>query len=374
MEALGTLAGGIAHDFNNLLMAIQGRASLVGLALDPGSPHLEHTREIEGLVKSAADLTKQLLGFARGGKYEVKPIDPNALVDKTGQMFGRTHKEITVHTKLHQEAWIVQADSTQIEQVLLNLYVNAWQAMPGGGNLYLETQNVVLDGSYVRPHNVEPGNYLKLSVTDTGVGMDGKTQARIFEPFFTTKKLGRGTGLGLASAYGIIKNHGGIINVYSEKGRGTTFNIYLPAAKKTGSGKVEDPEATYKMARGNGTILIVDDEDAVREVSAQMLQQLGYETLTAAGGKEALAVYRGNRDKIRAVVLDLTMPEMSGVETFDRLKEIDPKAKVLLASGYNLDKRTNEILERGYSGFIHKPFDMRDFSLKLKEVLETSAT
>ena len=209
MEAMGTLAGGIAHDFNNLLMAIQGRTSIMLMKKDSSHPDIGHLKGIEDNVDSAADLTKQLLGFARGGKYEVRPTDLNELVKKQNRMFGRTKKQISIRGKYEKDLWFAEVDRGQIEQVLLNLYVNAWQAMPAGGDLYLETENVTLDENYVKPFAIEPGKYVKISVTDTGTGMDKATRERIFEPFFTTKEMGRGTGLGLASVYGIIKNHGG---------------------------------------------------------------------------------------------------------------------------------------------------------------------
>ena len=234
MEAIGTLSGGIAHDFNNLLMGIQGRTSLMLMDVGPSHPHFEHLKGIEDYVKSAADLTKQLLGFARGGKYEVKPIDINELIKTGSSMFGRTEKEIKINCKYQKNVWTTEADRGQIEQVLMNLYVNAWQAMPSGGELYLQTENVRLDENDVKPFEIEPGKYVKISVTDTGVGMDEATRQRVFDPFFTTKKMGRGTGLGLASAYGIIKSHGGFINVYSEKGHGTNFKIYLVDPEEQG--------------------------------------------------------------------------------------------------------------------------------------------
>ncbi|MCP4576551.1 MAG: PAS domain S-box protein, partial [Deltaproteobacteria bacterium] len=231
MESMGTLAGGIAHDFNNLLMGIQGRVSLMLMDKDASYPDFEHLKGIEDYIRNAVTLTRQLLGFARGGKYEVKPTDINDLVEKSAHMFGRTRKEIIIQSRCHPKIWTVDVDQGQINQVLMNLYVNAWQAMPGGGTLILETDNVVLDENYLKPFSHVPGNYVKISITDTGIGMDHSIQKRIFDPFFTTKEMGRGTGLGLASAYGIIKNHGGIINVYSEKGEGTTFTIYLPASE-----------------------------------------------------------------------------------------------------------------------------------------------
>ncbi len=234
MEALGTLAGGIAHDFNNLLMGIQGNISLALLGMDSTYPNYKRMKTIENHVQSGAQLINQLLGFARGGKYEVKPTDLNNLVKKSSDIFGRTRKEIEIHRKYQKDIWTVEADQCQIEQTLLNLYVNAWQAMPDGGCLYLQTENVFLDEDYVKPHNLESGNYAKISITDTGIGMDEETKERIFDPFFTTKEMSgdKGTGLGLASAYGIIANHHGFIDVFSKKGEGSTFNIYLPVSEK----------------------------------------------------------------------------------------------------------------------------------------------
>ena len=266
MEAVGTLAGGIAHDFNNLLMAIQGRASIMLMNKASSHPDFRHLKGIEDNIESAADLTRQLLGFARGGKYEVKPTDLNELVKKENRMFGRTKKQISIRGKYEKDLWSVEVDQGQIAQVLLNLYVNAWQAMPAGGDLYLGTENVTFDEIDVEPFSIEPGEYVKISVTDTGVGMDKATREKIFEPFFTTKEMGRGTGLGLASVYGIIKNHGGFINVYSEKGHGSTFNIYLPASEKEIN---EEKKPAVDTLRGTETILFVDDEDMIIEVAEE---------------------------------------------------------------------------------------------------------
>ncbi len=285
MEAIGTLAGGIAHDFNNLLMGIQGRASLIMSGIDRNHPHHEHLKGIEEYVKSAANLTKQLLGFARGGKFEVAPADLNLLADKCIRMFGRTKKEIRIETAYAADLPAVEVDQPQIEQVLLNLFVNAWQAMPGGGTLYLQTERVEIDELYAKSHQAAPGSYIKISVTDTGTGMDEATKSRIFDPFFTTREMGRGTGLGLASVYGIIKSHRGLINVYSEKGCGTTFNIYLPAAE--GDALPESP-AEKTPARGSGTILLVDDEAMVLDINRPMLEKLGYRVYCAGSGREAL--------------------------------------------------------------------------------------
>jgi two-component system cell cycle sensor histidine kinase/response regulator CckA len=242
MEAIGTLAGGIAHDFNNLLMGIQGRTSLLLADIHADHPHFEHLSEIENYVTSAAELTRQLLGFARGGKYQVVSTDLNELVEKSSRMFGRTKKEITIEREYENDLWTADVDRSQIEQVLLNIYVNAWQAMPAGGTMFIGTANIQLDKKFVKPYNALPGDYVNVSIKDTGVGMDVDTVKKVFDPFFTTKEQERGTGLGLASAYGIVKNHDGIIIATSEKGNGATFNIYLPATGEAvaASGSISD--------------------------------------------------------------------------------------------------------------------------------------
>jgi CheY-like chemotaxis protein len=367
MEAIGTLAGGIAHDFNNLLMGIQGRTSLMLLDADSGHPHYEHLKGIEVYVKSAADLTRQLLGFARGGRYEVKATDLNDLLKRSAEMFGRTRKEIMIHTRFMADLWPVEADRGQIEQVLLNLFVNAWQSMPGGGDLFLETRNVHLQEKDVKAHGLKEGRYVRISVTDTGMGMDEKTRERIFEPFFTTKEMGRGTGLGLASAYGIIRNHGGMIRVNSQPGKGATFILDLPASSKEAA--TEKTEA-QEMPGGTETVLLVDDEELVLQVGEGMLRALGYTVLLARSGMEAVACYREKAAEVHLVILDLIMPRMGGGETYDALKKIHPGGRVLLSSGYSIDGQAQEILDRGCDGFIQKPFDLLSLSRKLREILD----
>jgi PAS domain S-box-containing protein len=368
MESIGTLAGGLAHDFNNLLMGIQGYASLILKDLDVTQPQYGWVRRIEDQVRSGAELTRQLLGFARGGKYDVKPIDLNELVRKSSNMFGRTKKEVTIKAEYEEDIWTVAVDQGQIEQILLNLYVNAWQAMPAGGYLYLRTKNVRLDESFTKPYHLEPGKYVKISVTDTGAGMDEATQQRIFDPFFTTKQMARGTGLGLASVYGIIRNHDGIINVHSQKGHGCTFNIYLPAVETVPSDA--RPVAEKLSRRGTETILLVDDEQVVLDVGKEMLRQLGYTPLEARGGREAVEVYEENTNKISLVILDMVMPLMGGKEAYTKLKEIDPDVKVLLSSGYSKEGQASEILKQGCNGFIQKPFDIYELSGKIREILD----
>jgi CheY-like chemotaxis protein len=327
-------------------------------------------RKIEKQVESGASLTKQLLGFARAGRYEPKPTDLNELIDRASRMFGRTKKEITIHRKLEKDLWAVEVDQGQMEQVLLNLYVNAWHAMSGGGSLYLGTSNVTLDESYVKPYDLEPGNYARISVTDTGEGMDEKTQKRVFDPFFTTKEMGRGTGLGLASVYGIVRNHKGIITVYSEEGYGTTFNIYLPVSETsvTQPTKIRHDE----LMTGTETILLVDDEEPVLDAATAMLEHLGYTVLVAEGGDPALTSYQENKDGIGLVILDMVMPDIGGGELYDRIKALNPEVKAILSSGYSIDGKASEILERGVNAFIQKPFSITDLSRKIREVIDSS--
>jgi len=365
-KAIGTLAGGVAHDFNNLLMGIQGRSSLVLVDLDGSHPHFEHLKAIEEFIRSATNLTKQLLGFARGGKYEVKPININDLILNSATMFGRTRKEIQIHTKMPPSAIVIEADRNQIEQVLLNMYVNSWQAMPDGGNLYVESKAVILDDEYCEPYQANPGHYAMVSITDTGIGMNEATRLRIFDPFFTTKEKSRGTGLGLASAYGIIKNHRGIITVYSEDGHGTTFNIYLPISEKD----VHQEVATeLEMVKGSETILIVDDEEMIVEVGQAMLEKLGYRVLVSRSGLDAVEKITSIGSEIDLVILDLIMPGMDGGKTFDRIREIQPGIPVMLASGYAINGQATEIMQRGCNGFIQKPFSIAKLSQKVRKVL-----
>ncbi|MBN1827988.1 MAG: PAS domain S-box protein [Deltaproteobacteria bacterium] len=368
MEAIGTLAGGIAHDFNNLLMGIQGNASLGNMHLTPDHPSHERLKNIEQYVQSGAELTKQLLGFARRGKYEAKPTKLNTFIQKNADMFGRTKKEIRIFTNFDPDVWTVDVDRSQMEQVLLNLFVNAWQAMPGGGKLFLSTSNTVLDESYVKPYTVTPGRYVKVSITDTGVGMDEATMKRIFDPFFTTKEMGRGTGLGLACVYGIVKNHGGFINVYSEERIGSTFTIYIPVSE-TDAVLPEESAPSEAVRMGKGTILLVDDEEMIVSVGRDLLNHLGYDVLTATSGHETLEIYNAKGSTIDLVIIDMIMPELDGGATFDRLKEMNENVSVLLSSGYSLNGKASEIIQRGCRGFIQKPFTIGELSRKVVETI-----
>ncbi|BCS96381.1 hypothetical protein DSLASN_20130 [Desulfoluna limicola] len=370
MDAVGTLAGGIAHDFNNILMGISGRVSLIMFDTAPTSPHHLHLKEMEKYVNSAATLTRQLLGYARGGKNEVQPTDINLLIDASSGMYGRTQKNLKIQTQLHEELWSVEADRSQLDQVLLNLYMNAGQAMPDGGDLTIKTRNVILDEHFVKPYPKLPGKYVKISVTDSGTGMDRATMERVFEPFFTTKRMGggKGTGLGLASAYGIVKNHNGIIDVSSEKGNGTTFRVYLPASDKSAA---VDSHYDSPAQKGDETVLLVDDEPFVAETGKQFLLKLGYNVILARSGETCIDIYKKNRDNISLVILDMIMPGMGGAETYDKLKAIDTKARVLLTSGYSPRGKAEEIMARGCNGFIQKPLRMEELSCKIREIIDT---
>ncbi len=367
MESIGTLAGGIAHDFNNLMMGIQGNTDLMMLDMEPTSDNYLRLKNIEQYVESAARLTRQLLGFAQAGKYDARPTDLNQLAKKTSRMFARTRKEVSVHLEPADTIWTAEVDRGQIEQVLLNLFVNAWQAMPDGGDLYIRTENRMLDNEKARLLGTQLGPYVVTTVRDTGTGMAAAVQEKIFDPFFTTRGMGRGTGLGLASAYGIVKNHNGSIEVSSEEGAGTTFTIYIPASGKE---VFKKPEQSILLEKGSGSVLLVDDEEMVIDVGKQLLEHLGYRVLTAASGKAAIDLVTDNHKKIDLVILDLIMPEMGGGKTFDALRALEPLMKVLLSSGYALEGEAENILARGCNGFIQKPFSLSDLSEKIRAILD----
>ncbi len=365
MEAVGTLAGGLAHDFNNLLMGVQGHASLMGLNLDPGTPLRENVRNIEEFVGEASRLTGQLLGFARGGKYEVRPTDMNDLMEKSSYMFSRTRREVAILKELRATR-PAEVDRSQMEQVLLNLYMNAWQAMPGGGTLFLATADAVLAEREAREAGVSPGLYVEISVRDTGQGMEEAVLERIFDPFFTTKERGRGTGLGLASAHGIVKNHGGVITVKSRPGQGATFRILVPASDR----EVLSPEKPRSViTRCEARVLFVDDETVARETGRAMLEALGCRVACAPGGPEALEILAGRAADFDLVILDMIMPGMSGRETLDRVRDLAPHVRVLLSSGYTLEGQVDALGAPGFDGFLKKPYTLEKLSEKIRTLL-----
>ena len=369
MESIGNLAGGVAHDFNNLLMAILGNVYLL-LEQDRPCANHERLKYIEKYSYAGVNLTQQLLGFARGGKYEVVPVNLNVVIEKSSEMFGRTRREITVHRDFEPEIRMVEVDPNQMEQVLLNLYVNAAQAMPRGGDMHLTTRNVDLDAGFVNPYDCAPGQYVNFTVTDAGQGMDEATRQKVFDPFFTTKQKERGTGLGLASAYGIVKNHGGFITVRSKINQGSTFSIYLPAAKGETMMPDTQREENDEILHGSESVLLIDDEAMVLDVSRELLEGLGYSVATADSGRAAIDTLAAQTDDIDLVILDFTMPEMGGEETFRRLKSIRPDVPVLVSSGFSLNDEVREILQHERTGFIQKPFRLHTLSQKVREVLD----
>ena len=371
MQAIGTLAGGVAHDFNNLLMCIQGNASMMLGDLDSSMPHYEKLENIMLSVKSAAELTKQLLGFARDGKYKVELTNLNDIIITSLEMFARTRKEIKTDCKLQNNIWMTEVDHSQIQQVLLNLFVNAWQAMTNGGNLYIETQNIKLEDEAMA-FEKKPGRFVKISVTDNGIGMDEKVQQRIFEPFFTTKKFGQGTGMGLASAYSIVKNHGGIIDVSTQLNIGTTFNIYLPASENKMEKEIFEQQATKPLDEilyQGKAALVVDDEKQVLSTIEIMLKNRGFQLYSAFSGSSAIKLYKKNKKEIDIVVLDMIMPEMDGARTYLLLKEINPDIKVLFSSGYSMEAQIQELFNYGGVDFIQKPFSSNELLNKINELI-----
>ena len=367
MDAIGTLAGGIAHDFNNILMGIQGYSSLLLIGLKPDDPRYIKLVSIDQYVRSGAELTRQLLDFASDTNYNVRPANLNTMLKKSISMFGRAKKEIRIHGNLQKGLWAAEVDEGQISQVILNLYVNAWQAMPNGGEVHVTSENVSLMRIEAEEMGLGGGNYVRITVRDTGIGMDEATMRRIFEPFFTTKKKMSGTGLGLSSAYGIIKSHSGAITVSSILGKGSTFSLYLPSTEKRVVYEIKPPSLPVS---GRGTVLIIDDEENIINVTREMLESVGYTVMTAKNGNEAIDLFRKNSSLIDVLLLDMIMPGMSGSETMKHIRNINPDARILLSSGYGREGIAEDILSRGCDGFIQKPYDLERLSNMIMSICE----
>jgi two-component system cell cycle sensor histidine kinase/response regulator CckA len=376
MEAVGTLAGGIAHDFNNLLQAIQGYTELLLMRKKEGEPGFRELGEVIRASKRGAELTQQLLTFSRKVESKRKPLDLNQEVGELRQLLERTlPKMIEVEFNLAHDLRTINADSAQLKQVLMNLAVNAKDAMPEGGKIVIETQNITLDQEFCQKYaEVKPGDYVLLSMADTGHGMEKETLEHIFDPFYTTKEVGKGTGLGLAIVYGIVKNHDGYVMCYSRPGSGTSFRIYLPVSERA----TEDEEAGESLVAksppmgGDETILLVDDEEFIRELGVDVLGQAGYTVLTARNGEQALEVYRKEQAHIDLIILDLIMPGMGGSKCLAELRKISPQARVLIASGYSPDASTKGTLEAGAAGFINKPYDNKQLLDLVRKILDKS--
>lgn len=373
MEAIGTLAGGVAHDFNNLLTVIIGNAQLALMDAGKDESLRKKIEEIEKAGDKAASLTQQLLGFSR--KQIIKPqvLDLNEEINETEKMFKCTiGEDIEFQTVLEPELWKVYADSGQINQVIMNMVVNARDALPQGGKLIIETANADLDENYFREHSIkeQPGSYVMLAVSDTGIGMDKETREHIFEPFFTTKEVGKGTGLGLSTVYGIVKQNNGFVWVYSEPGQETTFKIYLPKVKGV-AGQEEKEQTPVDDLSGSETVLIVEDDDSLRNLAQKVLQSCGYRILSAENGEEALKVGKEHEGPIHLLLTDVVMPKMGGKKAADRLQSLYPQMKVIYMSGYT----DNAITRHGFLApdlnFLEKPFTPKGLARKAREVLDT---
>jgi PAS domain S-box-containing protein len=373
MEAVGQLAGGVAHDFNNLLMIIQGRTErIMERALEGDATHKD-AREIKEASERATALTRQLLAFSRKQVLQPKLLDMNQVVAEVGRMLQRLIGE-NIEVELHTAAslWPVKVDRVQMEQAVLNLALNARDAMPSGGKLTIATRNVTIDeGQAKEQGSIRSGNYVALEVRDTGTGMDAETQGHIFEPFFSTKELGKGTGLGLASVYGLVKQSGGCISFQSKLGHGTTFIIYLPESAGEMPTK---PQAALPTVRtqGSETILVVEDEDQIRDMVCQYLQQNGYSVLHAQNGKDALEIAQRYRGSIHLLLTDVVMPEMSGHELARDLRRVRPRCKILLTSGYPEHAAVSEQASNQSAETLQKPYALNQLARKIRELLETS--
>ena len=371
MEAIGTLAGGIAHDFNNLLTAIIGYSQLAGGRVSKDEPIYKEIEEIRKAGMRAAELTSQLLAFSRKQVLQPKVINLNTIVDNISKMITRViGEDFELVISLDPELGSIRADPGQMEQVIMNLAVNARDAMPRGGKLIIETADIFLDEAYARLHlRVQPGPHVMLAVSDTGCGMDAETRSRIFEPFFTTKDQGKGTGLGLSTVYGIVKQTGGDIWVYSEPGRGTTFKLYLPRVEE----KAAQPYQELRQVRSAGTetVLLVEDELQVRNLAALVLRERGYEVVEASSGEEALCIAKEYAGKIHLLLTDVVMPQMSGKELSEQIKRTRFDIKVLFASGYTGDAVLHHGVFEADMEFIQKPFTPNALANKVRQVLNT---
>ena len=365
LESLGRLAGGIAHNFNNLLMGIQGSVELIKLDCNPVGHSDRNLLNITQCVNSGAELTHQLLGMARGGKYTPEPLDVNEIIRFCIEEFSRNASQIQMNWNLEKSVWEIDADRIQIRMVLSSLFDNARQAMDQGGCLFVSSENIELNKEAL-VHNLQPGRFVKISISDTGCELDSNAMEHIFDPFYATLSATSGEGLGLAAAYGITRNHGGVITIESVQGKGTTFHVYLPAVA------AECPVSDEKPILGtrkSQTVLLVDDEKIVAQVGAAMLERMGYKVLVAFDAEMGLDEFEKNRDKVGIVLLDMIMPGMCAKDAFLKFKVIDPQVKILLCSGYSIHGEASEIMELGCDGFIQKPFSVMDLSAKLQELV-----
>ena len=369
MEAIGTLAGGVAHDFNNILTAITGFGGLLQMDMREDDPNRAFVDEILASSERAANLTHSLLAFSRKQQITLKPLGINDCVKGTSKLLKRLLTEdIGLKTRLSKETLVIMGDATQIDQVLINLAANARDAMPTGGTLSIETKMVTLDDEFIRMHGYgKPGKYVLLSASDTGIGMDEATKARIFDPFFTTKEIGKGTGLGLATVYGIVKQHNGYITVYSEHGRGTTFRIYLPCVDIE---KEQKASPVHNIKKGSETILMAEDDPGIRNFTREILQRYGYTIIEAADGEEAVSIFMENRNRIDLIILDVVMPGKNGKEVYDEIVKTSPDMKFIFTSGYTGDVILDKGIMEDTVNFISKPLLPDELLKMVRDVLD----
>ncbi len=375
MEAVGTLAGGIAHDFNNILQAIFGYTGILMMGKKEADPDSGKLAEIKKAVQRAKDLTDRLLIFGRKVEIKLQTVDLNHEVEQVSKIFMRTiPKMIQIELQLKNNLKFIHADPIQLEQIIMNLGINARDAMPDGGKLIIETDNVILDELYCKAHlGSKPGEYIRLTISDTGHGMEEEILDHIFEPFFTTKEIGKGTGLGMAVVYGIVKSHGGYITCHSKLGQGTTFKIYFPVLPLQEVEIAAEKEEKEKMPGGNESILLVDDDQTLLDVGRQIFSSYGYTVATAECGEEAIGIYKDQKECFDLVILDVGMPGMGGHKCLQELLKIDPQVKVMIASGYAATGKVQKTIEAGAVGFIPKPFQIKDVLIEIRKVLDQNS-
>lgn len=372
MESIGTLAGGIAHDFNNILQAISGYAQL--LMLDKTEEHSDFVmlHEIEKASQRASTLTQQLLTFSRRVESILSPVDLNLEIRQVKELLSRTlPKMIQIELDLTADLQSINADAAQIEQILMNLSVNAGHAMPDGGKLQFRTESFVIDQQFCDGHlGFTPGEYVRLSIIDNGTGIDPKTRERIFDPFFTTKEVGKGTGLGLSIVYGIVKNHNGHIDVESAPDQGTTIRIYFPVCTEKQKSISGHDGVDPACRNSKETVMIVDDEESILKLGNSILSRFGYQTELAASGEEALEIYSSMQDRIDLILLDLNMPGMGGQKCLEQLIQFNPEIKVIVASGYPPDGELKDKLDSINGGYIAKPYRLNSMIEKVRQMLD----
>jgi PAS domain S-box-containing protein len=371
MEAVGLLAGGIAHDFNNILSAISGYGFLLHTKMSSNDPLRVNVEQILESAERAAEVTHSLLAFSKKQVLNPRRLNINDIIRRFEKLLtGLIGEDIGLKTVFTDKAGTVMADAGQIEQVLMNLATNARDAMPSGGYLTMSTGTVILDDTFIRTYGYgEPGTYALISVSDTGIGMEQETVDKIFEPFFTTKVHEKGTGLGLAMVYGIIKQHNGYINVYSEPGQGTTFGIYLPAIE-TREEAVVTAACVAPLKGGTETVLVAEDDEKLRKLSEIVLKQYGYDVILSKDGEDAIKKFADNKDKIQLVILDMIMPKKNGIEVYEEIKKMRPDIKTIFSSGYTADRKDKDKMFEGGLDFIMKPVSPKDLLGKIREVLD----